>query len=77
MAFDRGSNALIKRIAKNTGEKDNNNNLFSLSCTSTLLLCSLPHVSYVTIILFWMKARRTVGLRPVHLGGQFPEKIQC
>ena len=26
MAFDRGSNALVKRMAKNTGEKDKNDN---------------------------------------------------
>ena len=31
---------------------NNNNNLFSLSCTNCLVLCSLPHVGYITIILF-------------------------
>ena len=54
---------------------NNNNILFSLSCTSILLLCSLPHISYVTIMLFWMKARRTVGLKPVNLGFLFVQSF--
>ena len=35
-----------------TSPYNDNNNLFSLSCTNCLVLCSLPHVGYVTIIWF-------------------------
>ena len=54
---------------------NNNNNLFFAFCYN--LLCSLPHVSYGTIIYVLMKARITVGLKLVHLGGQFPVSIHC
>ena len=41
------------------------------------MLCLLPHVNYGTITYVFMKARKTVGLEPVHLGGQFPKNIHC
>ena len=40
------------KVSKKDKLVNNNNNLFSLSCTSFLVLCSLPHVGYITIILF-------------------------
>ena len=51
MADSKNTNCKVAIYVKGNNNI-NKNNLFSLSYTNFFVLCSLPHVGYVTIILF-------------------------